>query len=57
MSEQITLAAIIFFEQVFVFCRLINKNVMEWFLVIICKEDTLTSLQTFLVETIPNYVF
>ena len=31
----------IYFEQVFLFWRLINKNVFEWFLLITCKEHTL----------------
>ena len=29
------------FEQVFAFCTLINKNLLEWFLLIICKEHAL----------------
>ena len=39
--EQIALAAIFSFGQVFVFCDLINKNVLEWFLLTMCKEHTL----------------
>ena len=31
------------FEQVFVFRRLINKNVLEWFLLIICKRQCRTA--------------
>ena len=31
-----------YFGQVFVFWKLINKNVLEWFLPVICKEHTLT---------------
>ena len=42
ISEKIALAAVFYFGQVFVFCRFINKNVLEWFLLIICKEHTLT---------------
>ena len=30
-----------YFEQVSVFCMLINKNVLEWFLLMVCKEHTL----------------
>ena len=30
-----------YFKQFFAFCMLINKNVLEWFLLIICKEHTL----------------
>ena len=32
-----------YFGQVFNFCRLINKSVLEWFLLIICKEHTLVT--------------
>ena len=46
-----------YFGQGFVFCRLINKNVLEWFLLIICKERTLPDLQTLLVETTPHCAF
>ena len=42
VSEQIPLAARFHFGQVFGFCILINKNVLEWFLLIICKGHTLT---------------
>ena len=34
VSERKTLASMFYFEQVFVFCMLINKNVLEWFLLI-----------------------
>ena len=37
MSEQIAFAAVLYFGQVFVFWRLINKSVLEWFLLIMCK--------------------
>ena len=56
ITEQIALATIFYFGQVFVLCWLINKNVLEWFLLIICKEHAQEDLQTFLVETIPHYV-
>ena len=36
-SEQIVFAAKLYFGQVFVFCRLINKSVLEWFLLIMCN--------------------
>ena len=42
ISEQIALATIIYFGQVIVFCSLIKNNVLVWFLLIMCKEDTLT---------------
>ena len=35
VSEQIVVAAVFCSGQVFVFCRLINKNMLEWFLLII----------------------
>ena len=35
IPEQIALAAVFYFGQVFTFCRLINKNALEWFLLII----------------------
>ena len=31
ISEQIAFAAVLYFGQVFVFCRLINKRMLEWF--------------------------
>ena len=42
ISEQTALAATLYFGQVFVFCILINKNVLEWFLQTIYKEHTPT---------------
>ena len=39
--EQTVVAAIVYFGQVFVFCSLIYKKVLEWFLLIMCKEDIL----------------
>ena len=54
MSEQLALAALFYFEQVFVFFRLINKSVLEWFLLIVCKWP---DLQIFLAETIRHCVF
>ena len=35
VSEQIAVAAVFYSRQVFVFCRLTNKNMLEWFLLII----------------------
>ena len=37
VSEQIAFAAVLYFEQVFVFCRLINESMLEWSLLIMCK--------------------
>ena len=45
-------SVLLWISVVFVFCRLINKNVSEWFL-LICNM-LWTNLQTFLVETIPH---
>ena len=42
ISERIALDTVFHFEQVFFFCSLLNKNVLEWFLIIICKGHTLT---------------
>ena len=42
ISEQIALVAIFYVGQVFAFCRLTNKNVLEWCLLIMCKEHTLS---------------
>ena len=52
IAEQIALAAVFYFGQVFVFFRLINKKMLEWFLLILCKEHTLTR-STNLVSTKP----
>ena len=41
ISEQIALAAMFYFELGFAVCMLINKNMLEWFLLIVCKEYTL----------------
>ena len=40
ISENIALAAMSYFEQVFAFCMLITKNLPQWFLLMF-KEDTL----------------
>ena len=37
ISGHIAFAAVLYFGQVFVFCRLINKSVLELFLLILCK--------------------
>ena len=37
ISEQKTLVAVLYFGQVFAFCRLINKSVLEWFLLTMRK--------------------
>ena len=40
VSEQITLAAIFYFRQVFVFCKLVNENVLERVALTFYKEHT-----------------
>ena len=41
LTEQIALAAMFYFEQVFLFYMLIKKVVWEWFLLLIYKEPIL----------------
>ena len=41
----------------FVFCMLINKNVLEWFLLIMCKEITLTKSTNLLTRNHPTLCF
>ena len=41
----------------FFFCKSINKNVLEWFILVTVKNIPWRDLQTFLEETIPRYVF
>ena len=36
-SEQIAFATALYVGQVFAFCRLIDKSLLEWFPLIICK--------------------
>ena len=43
VPEQVALAAICYFGQVFVLYELINKNALKWFLLTMCKEHTLSS--------------
>ena len=37
IPEQIAFTAVLYFGQLFVFCRFINKSVLEWFLWLMCK--------------------
>ena len=37
ISEQIAFAPVFYFGQVFAFCRLINRIMLEWFLLIMCR--------------------
>ena len=55
ISEQTALAAVFYFGQVFVFCRLISKNVLGWFLLIMWH--TLNLSTEHLVEAILHCVF
>ena len=48
ISEQIALAPMFYLGQVFVFSELINKKVLEWFLLIMCKERNLSRSTNFL---------
>ena len=61
ISEQIVVAAIFYFRKVLAFCRLIKRNQLEWFLLMIstqCLKNILwVDIQTYKVETIPHYVF
>ena len=43
ISEQLVLSTMFYFEQGFVFCRLIKKTVLEWFLLIVCEKHTLST--------------
>ena len=43
VSKQIALHAMCYFGQAFVFCLLIDKTVLEWFLLIICGEHSLAT--------------
>ena len=55
------LSSVFYFEKILLFCRSINKNMLEWFLLITSKEYALyihwPDLQTSFVETISCYVF
>ena len=39
ISNQRAFAAVVYFGQVFGFCRLINKSVLKWFLLIMCLNN------------------
>ena len=55
ISGQIALAAII--PAVFVFCGLIKQKVLEWFLLILCKEHTLSRSTNRVSRNYPTFVF
>ena len=46
ITEQITLSAMFYFEQIFLFHMLINKNAREWFLPITYEEHVLRESTT-----------
>ena len=39
IPDQIAFAAVVYFGQVFGFCRLISKSVLKWFLLIMCLNN------------------
>ena len=57
ISEQIALAVMFYFGQVFVFWRLVNKNMLGWFLLIMCKEDTLIKSTNLFSKNHPTLCF
>ena len=57
IPKQIALTAVFYFGQAFVFCMLINKNVLEWFLLIMCKERTLSRTINFASSNHPLLCF
>ena len=57
MSEEIALASIFCFGTIFVFCRSINKNVLECFLLITSKEYTLTRSTNLISRNHPRLCF
>ena len=57
ISEQRALDVMFYFGELFVLCRLSNRIELEWFLIIMYKEHTLTRATNFLVDFIPNYAF
>ena len=57
ITEQIALAAMFYFGQVFVFWKLISKIMLEWFLLIMCKEHTRSRSRNFLSRNHPKLSF
>ena len=57
VSGQVALSAMFHCEPVFVFWRLINKDVLKWFLLVICKEQTLSRLTNLLSRNHPTFCF
>ena len=56
--EKVAIAAAFYFGQAFVFwCKLISKNVLEWVLLIMCKEHTLNISANFPSRSHPTLCF
>ena len=51
------LAAIFYFRQVYSFCRLINKNKLQWIHLIMCKEHTLSGSTNLVCRKHPTLCF
>ena len=43
ISDQIAFVAVVYFGQVFGFCRLINKSVLKWFLLIMVSTKMVST--------------
>ena len=54
ISEEVALAAIFYFGQGFAFWKLINKNLLDWFLLIMYKEQALTRSTNLLSDNHPT---
>ena len=54
-SGQKPLTNTLCFGQVFVFCGLINKSVLEWFLLIMCKKHTVRRSTNLFSRNCPTY--
>ena len=57
ISEEIAHATMSYFEQVFIFCMLIEKNVLKWFLLIACKEHILVRSANLISRNHPKLCF
>ena len=56
IPDQIAFAAVVYFGQVFGFCRLINKSVLKWFLLIMClKNAYYDKIYPFQQKTVSHY--
>ena len=57
MPEKIAITAVVYRGQVFVFCRLINKSVLERFLLIMHKQHTLRRSTNLFSRNLPKLCF